>query len=198
MPKLTDSQLVVLSAAAQRKDGAVLPLPKSLTINKGAATSVLKSLIKHGLIAERPATREDETWREAEGERLALVITEAGLSAIGVEPDEQSAALATRTDTKPKKPSPTEASRNTGSVPQAAAGAIRTGTKQAMLIDLLSRKAGATIPEIVDATGWQAHSVRGAISGTLKKKLGLPVHSTVENERGRVYRVTGGVGEVAR
>ncbi len=46
MPKLTDSQLVILSAAAKRQDGSVLPLPRSLKVNKAAATTVLKSLLK--------------------------------------------------------------------------------------------------------------------------------------------------------
>ncbi len=48
---------------------------------------------------------------------------------------------------------------------------------------------GATIEEIVEATGWQAHSVRGAISGALKKKLGLAVTSEKVQARGRVYRI---------
>ncbi len=67
--------------------------------------------------------------------------------------------------------------------------AVRPGTKQALLIDLLKRKKGATIEEIVEATGWQAHSVRGAISGALKKKLGLAVTSEKVQARGRVYRI---------
>ena len=62
-------------------------------------------------------------------------------------------------------------------------------TKQKLVINLLRRKTGATVEEIVDATGWQAHSVRGAISGTLKKKLGLDVTSEKVDGRGRVYRI---------
>ncbi len=54
MPKLSDTQLVILSAAARREDGTVLPLPRSLKVNKAAATTVLKSLLKKGLVAERP------------------------------------------------------------------------------------------------------------------------------------------------
>ncbi len=69
--------------------------------------------------------------------------------------------------------------------------AVRPGTKQALLIDLLTRKKGATIEEIVEATGWQPHSVRGAISGALKKKLGLAVTSEKVGGRGRVYRIAG-------
>ena len=67
----------------------------------------------------------------------------------------------------------------------------RAGTKQALLIDLLKRKTGATIADLVKATGWQPHSVRGAISGTLKKKLGLTVTSEPIEQRGRVYRIVG-------
>ena len=61
-------------------------------------------------------------------------------------------------------------------------------SKQAQVIAMLHRAAGATIEEIVDATGWQRHSVRGLISGALKKKLGLDVASAKE-ARGRVYRI---------
>jgi hypothetical protein len=69
---------------------------------------------------------------------------------------------------------------------------VRKGTKQALLVDLLNRKNGATLDEAVKATGWQPHSVRGAISGTLKKKLGLTVSSELMGSRGRVYRIVEG------
>ncbi len=65
----------------------------------------------------------------------------------------------------------------------------RGETKQAMLINLLSQPDGATLTELVKTTSWQAHSVRGAISGTLKKKLGLAVTSESTDDRGRVYRI---------
>ena len=56
MPKLTDTQFVILSAAAQRDDGAALPLPKSLKLQGGSVTSILKGLLKKGLLADsRPA-----------------------------------------------------------------------------------------------------------------------------------------------
>lgn len=192
MPRLTDAQLVILSTAAQRKEGAALPLPKSLRINKGAATAVVNSLIRKGLIEEKPAAATAEAWRETEDrERITLAVTEAGLAAIGVEGADSSDEPA---DIKvaSKKPPTT-----TGQLPQGAgsatlaAPAVRPGTKQALLIDLLQRKRGASIDEIVEATGWQAHSVRGAISGTLKKKLGLSVSSERLDDRGRVYRIAG-------
>ena len=68
-------------------------------------------------------------------------------------------------------------------------GGARRGTKQAILIEMLRRPKGATIEQMTAKTGWQAHSVRGAISGTLKKKLGLPVATETVEGRGRVYRI---------
>jgi len=194
MPKLTDTQLVILSVAAQRDDGVILPLPNSLTVNKGAAASVLKGLVKKRLIEERPAAAGAEVWREGDdGDRITLAITEAGLEAIGVEPNEKTGGPNSKTKTKPKKSRKAAAKPlvDTGSATRAADANARPGTKQALLIHLMKRKNGATIDEIVEAIGWQAHSVRGAISGALKKKLGLPVTSIKVEGRGRVYRIAG-------
>ncbi|MGA7427604.1 MAG: DUF3489 domain-containing protein [Rhodoplanes sp.] len=66
----------------------------------------------------------------------------------------------------------------------------RDGSKQAQLIGMLRRAKGATIEEIAEALSWQPHTVRGAIAGALKKKLGLEVTSEKDEKRGRVYRVT--------
>ena len=65
----------------------------------------------------------------------------------------------------------------------------RAASKQAKLIALLKRPDGATIDEIVKALDWQAHTVRGAIAGALKKKFGLDVTSEKVEGRGRVYRI---------
>ncbi|NKB59539.1 MAG: DUF3489 domain-containing protein [Alphaproteobacteria bacterium] len=161
MARLTDTQLVILSAAAKHTDGAVLPLPKSLKRNKGASANTIRSLIKRGLIGERNAAPDDVVWREEGDNRLSLMITEAGLAAIGID--------------QPETPS--------------SAKPDRKGTKQNVMIDLLRRDGGASIDELSQALGWQAHSVRGAISGALKKKLGLTVMSEKHAERGRVYHI---------
>ncbi len=65
----------------------------------------------------------------------------------------------------------------------------RAASKQARLIEMLKRPEGATIDEIVTALTWQSHTIRGAMSGALKKKLGLKVESEKVDDRGRVYRV---------
>ena len=62
-------------------------------------------------------------------------------------------------------------------------------TKQATLIDMLKRDEGATIDQITEAIGWQPHTVRGAISGALRKKLGLTVTSTKFETDERIYRI---------
>ena len=80
--------------------------------------------------------------------------------------------------------------------PKAATGADsvparkqRDGTKEARLIEMLRRKEGATILQIVDVLGWQPHTVRGAFAGALKKKRGLTVTSEKVESGKRVYRL---------
>ena len=66
-------------------------------------------------------------------------------------------------------------------------------SKQAAVIALLRRPEGVTVAELVTATGWQPHTVRGLFSGTLKKKLGLAL-SSAQEDRGRVYRIVDAAG----
>ncbi len=76
-----------------------------------------------------------------------------------------------------------------GARPRKIDAPARGGTKQAILIELLSHPKGVTIADLEKAIGWQAHSIRGAISGGLKKKLGLNVTSEKVEGRGRVFRI---------
>lgn len=192
MPKLTDTQLVILSAAGQREDGAALPLPKSLKIKGAAVTRTLDSLRKNGFLEEKPAPREADSWREdPDGRRMMLAITDAGLQAIDGEPAGEAASRRTSTKSRSNKSSTKGRTPPTKRHGQSTASTARQNTKQTLLISLLEREDGATMEEIVEATGWQAHSVRGAISGALKKKLGLAVTSQKVEGRGRVYRIFG-------
>lgn len=68
-------------------------------------------------------------------------------------------------------------------------GETRASSKKATCLALLERAQGATIAELQEATGWQAHSVRGFLAGTVKRELGLGVAATNE-DRGRVYRIS--------
>jgi hypothetical protein len=65
----------------------------------------------------------------------------------------------------------------------------REGTKQATLIELLQRQEGATLEQMVQATGWQQHTVRGCMAGALKKKLGLTIVSEKTDGQQRTYRI---------
>ncbi len=233
MTKLSDTQAVILANASQSFDGNVLPLPGSL--RGGAQAKVIGALLKRGLIEERtidsiqpPDASLNRVWRQDDdGRAILLYITEAGLAAIGCEPEEadapdadaepeavpyailegtnsagEPAAGATddATDAPKAKAGRKGGSRKKGdgAAPKAkgkakggakAAPTPRTGTKQAHLIEMLRAPEGASIDEIVEATGWQPHTVRGAIAGALKKKLGLEVTSEKVEQRGRVYRL---------
>jgi DNA-binding MarR family transcriptional regulator len=173
MTKLSDTQSVILSAASQRTDRIALPLPKSL--KGGAAQKVVNALIDKGLLEEVRANRKlnDPVWRETEDARaVTLVVTDAGLAAIGIEVEHQK----TKTQKSEPKTTPTERK-------------IREGTKQALVIEMLRRLEGATIAEIVEATSWASHTTRGFLAGAIKKKLGLTIESTKDDARGRIYRL---------
>ena len=215
MTKLSDTQAIILAKASQRPDGNILPLPGSL--RGGAQAKVIGALLSRGLIAEkvtdrpRPDAALNTIWRNDEdGRAVLLFITPAGLEAIGVEPETAEGTEAQ--EAAPESHSATERAGQAGSAatghdaaeagevpaaPHSAAQAgattpkVRAGTKQAQLIGMLRTPEGASIDEIVAATGWQAHTVRGAIAGALKKKLGLDVTSDKVEGRGRVYRIAG-------
>ena len=188
--KLTDTQMVILTAAAQRDDGSIHPLPK--TLKGGAVTKVTQALLRRGLIAEAPG-RED--WPGRRDPYFA--VTAEGVRAINVEPAEclhladtgapaaeggQEVAPATKSRPKAKKAT-NGRDKAKGPIKQ------RAGTKQARLIAMLETPEGGSLTEIATAFGWQPHTVRGAIAGALKKKLGLNVTSEKVEGRGLVYRI---------
>ena len=194
MTKLSDTQLLILSAAAQRDDRSVLPLPGSL--RGGAATKVVGALLSRGLIDETATNSQTKAdaalnriWRNDEdGRAILLHITEAGLAAIGIEPEEAPDGGDTAPEGATDAPTTEPATETaTDATPALTARKPREGTKQAQLIAMLRTPEGATIDEIVAATGWQSHTVRGVFAGALKKKLGLEVISEKVEGRGRVY-----------
>ena len=171
MPKLTDTQALILSRASQRDDRIALPLPSRL--RGAAARKVVAPLIERGLLVEIDADprKRGALWRQRQdGSFATLAITDAGLKAIGIEID-------------PPRPEPV-------ADPVPKPQAQRKGTKQAKLIEMLRTKDGATLDEIVATTGWLKHTARGVISGQLKKRLGLNVVTEADPQRGRVYRIT--------
>jgi hypothetical protein len=173
---LTETQIRILTVASTRPGNLAMPLPKGL--HGAAAKKSISKMIERGLIEEVDAElrRAEPLWRETgDGHGTTLIATEAGLDAIGIEP------VVAQSMASLRKPKPEV--EPVGSVP------VRKGTKQAELIALLQAPEGASIAEITAVIGWQDHSVRGAISGQLKKKLGLVVTSEKLEGRGRVYRI---------
>ncbi len=176
--KLTDTQLVILSSAAGREDRTALPIPASVKLKGATLDKALDGLCKKDLLAERPADLGAETWRGTGiGERTTLVITDAGLEAIGVQsqgpadvpPDQPRPAgrrsrTAGRSKPKSKRVKPTE---------HASKPSPRAGTKLDKVIAMLRRKSGASVSDIAATTGWQPHTVRAALSGLRKRGLGL-------------------------
>jgi len=203
MPRLTDTQLVILSEAAKRPDGSLIPIPNKLKLAGEAAATTINALIKKKLAAAAPAEPGTAVWREDDGRPTMLVITEAGLRAIGLTPNDAASISAAKDGSAPrsrgrkagrqKAGGPVSGQAHRPASPKEADGSptgVRSGSKQAQVIDLLRRDQGASIEEMMKATGWQAHSVRGVMSGALKKRLGLAIASTKE-KRGRVYRIAG-------
>jgi hypothetical protein len=89
---------------------------------------------------------------------------------------------------KAKSAKKTTPAKNGAKAHKQAAG-TRQGSKTAKILELLKRSGGATLKELMKATGWQAHSVRGFISGTLGKKMGLTVASVKESDGERTYSI---------
>ncbi|MCW5719215.1 MAG: DUF3489 domain-containing protein [Bauldia sp.] len=213
--KLSDTQLVILSTACGRDDRLVFPITASL--KGGALNKVLQSLLAKGYIEETEAEAGSTVWRDDEGP-LTLRATHAAAVALGIEsePETPAAAEVSQAAAEPaatEEATPPHAAREPAGGPanDEAADAppepssapteptsgeegpkVRAGTKQALLIEMLRRPEGATIDEVIAATGWQAHTVRGAMAGALKKKLGLDIKSEKVEGRGRVYSIVDG------
>ncbi|CAA7620546.1 conserved hypothetical protein [Magnetospirillum sp. SS-4] len=152
---------------------------------------VLNSLIKKELAEEIPAEPGAPVWREDEdGNALTLRATSAAYGALGIVADtgadtgseeEPATDMADQPETSPESP-------DTATEGQPVRK-MRQGTKQEALIVMLKRPEGASIAEIMEATDWLAHTIRGAIAGALKKKLGLTITSEKVEGRGRTYKI---------
>ena len=182
--KLTDAQLVMMSAAAQREDRC-LPAPETM---KSAVVGEGAKLVKLGFAREIHAKSGTPLWRRDEtGRSFALKLTAAGLKAIAVDEGSQDAI-------EPGVASPQlPEAKNGVSLDDvgrhAPSAAPRDGSKLALMIDLLRRADGATIVDLTEATGWLAHTTRAAITGL--RKRGYAVARERSDAGKSVYRMLG-------
>jgi Protein of unknown function (DUF3489) len=191
MPKLNDTQLMLLSKATQQ-DGLVVIPPN---LKGAAATKVIKPLIARDLVNEVPS-KPDTAWRrdEAEGQSYALMITDAGRAAINAEEDSKASERPRTTRPAVKLgQSPARAARKAAKrkrAKQAGGGSPRASSKLAKVIGMLISKAGTTIEAIVKATGWLPHTTRAALTGL--RKRGYRVEKEPREGGRTIYRIVGG------
>jgi hypothetical protein len=191
--KLTDTQLVLLEAAAQRKDLCLVAPP---TLKGATAQKVASKLISAGLVKEVKAKASDPIWRrdEESGASYALKLTAAGAKAIAVEDAaEKSDALANRDQAAISSKLDAKDARPAEAMEPGPAGpsAPRGGSKLARVIALLERDHGATIAELIAATGWLAHTSRAALTGLRKRGYAVAIDRS-DDKRGSFYRIPAG------
>jgi hypothetical protein len=167
---LTDTQLVLLSSAAQHEEHLITPpaTPKGRAIQ-----NAVTSLIRRGLVEERLVSALKPHWRvDDAGQLIGLRITAAGHSALGFDANEQTDHAATPDDQL--------------AIPPQHQVAPRAGTKQDLLLQLLGREQGATINDMMAATGWLPHTTRAALTGLRRKGYHL---TRTSSAAGSTYRV---------
>jgi len=168
---LNPNQQAILEHAVQDSGGKITWFPEH--IKGGARAKVLEGLFKRALI-----TPDGDDWVVAAEGYDALDLPRPGALPPTIRLDdpelEADIASAEASWQQPVKDKPVR---------------TRADSKQAMVIGLLQRPEGATIAQIMEATGWQQHTVRGTLAGTLKKRLGLTITSAKEASGQRVYRI---------
>jgi hypothetical protein len=182
--ELTDTQLAMLSAAAQRAD-LCLTAPDKM---KGAILrKVSEKLLKLGLVREVRAKAEMRVWRRDAGQSYALKLTAAGLKAIAVDDGSDEATTSKERPQLQPHPRATKATGPDVIDEPAKAFAPRAGSKLAQVIDLLQRSEGATITNLIEATGWLPHTTRAALTGL--RKRGYAVARERIEDGDSIYRV---------
>jgi hypothetical protein len=169
--KLTATQTTILKTAAARPDGNIEPLPTNL---RGCAkTAVIDGMLTRDLITKIQHPNHVEYY-----------LTDAAHAAVGRK----------RKVPAPVTPDPeTEAAVSAAEAKWAQDKLVkprtRESSKQAIVIQMLRHPDGTTIRQVMESTGWQAHTVRGTFAGALKKKLGLNIVSAKDATGERVYRI---------
>ena len=149
MARLNDTQMLLLATAASRDGGSVYPLPETRNGAAARAKKAITTLIKLELVTERETTDSSAVVRRDGDIGYGIFVTPAGLVAIGIVDDEG------------------EAGRS-GIIPPVSSPPATTSKRDAV-IALLRAGEGATMPELIAATGWLPHTTRAALTGLRKQ-----------------------------
>ena len=141
------------------------------------------------LAEQWPAARLVDIWNALPGVVPAKRFTSRKTAVVRVWAAIQN--LAPNAGAQPPRVRPKKAKAPQQASQQEKTPPAREGSKKAEVLALLRREGGATLPELMTATGWQAHSVRGFLSGALGKKMGLTVNSAKREDGTRVYSIGG-------
>jgi hypothetical protein len=179
MAKLTDTQLIILSKAARREDGAA-DVPERM--NKATAVRVGASLMVRRLVREIRAKPGLPVWRTDDDRRpISLIIMRAGRDVIGVADDTGE----TQPPVKTRGANPSSTTVTAENPP--TTGMPRPGSKQALIVAMLTKDKGATLAALVEATGWLPHTTRAAMTGL--RKRGFAIVRTRHEKLGSLYRI---------
>lgn len=167
--RLNDLQLVLLSNAAARDNGSLVPLPNSCTHDIDRIGKAVTGLLRREFVEELPVIERDLCWREQDQDMIGMFITGAGRAAIGAN-DRETAGDKIRVggadDDKQMSQVQPESTDNPDNT---RATSPRATSKSGMIIALLQREHGATLEDMIAATGWLPHTTRAALTGLRRK-----------------------------
>jgi hypothetical protein len=187
--QLTSTQTQVLQHALDHNDGKVVWFPES--VKGGARKKVLDGLFNRALITTDGGTN----WCvaaegfEALNRPRPTVAVITPLAPLAGEPELEATVAQQEAQWANRKQVTTPVDQPSDTSPEPVKIRTRENSKQAQVISMLKRPEGTTIAKICEATGWQAHTVRGTFAGAFKKKLGLTIESNKVQGGERVYRI---------
>jgi len=158
-----------------------LPSGAQRVMNQGRAKR------KKGTITRMNDTQSTATATNATGGAQGAAVAPAKASS---KKKSTAKAVAPQAPKTAKKAAPKRQAK-AAAKPKASSAAGRANSKKTAVLDMLRRKNGATMNEIAEATSWQNHSIRGFISGTVSKCMGLTIESTRDENGDRRYRIAG-------
>jgi hypothetical protein len=187
--QLTHTQTQVLQYALDHNDGQVVWFPES--VKGGARKKVLDGLFNRALVTTDGGTH----WYvaaegyDALGRPRPTVASTAPLAPLVADPEMEATVAQHEAQWANEAQASAPAAPATDLSPHPVKVRTRESSKQATVVQMLKRPEGTTIAQICEATGWQAHTVRGTFAGAFKKKLGLTIESDKVQGGERVYRI---------